>query len=83
MNLPTWIWYVGGAIIFVLVYLYLKGAGASSTANPIGQNVTVPSAGDLANYNGDANILANLLTMQTQDIQHLAANQPPTLAANK
>jgi hypothetical protein len=80
MNIPSWIWYVGGAILFVLVYLYIKSS-SSSTTNPIGQNVTVPSAGDLANYNGSADILAQTLNMQAQEIQHLAANQPPTTAS--
>lgn len=76
MNIPTWLWYVAAIGIFVLGYLYISSQNQSS--NPIGGTVSIPSSQELGNYNGSADILASVLQMQSQEIQHIAGNQPPT-----
>lgn len=66
--MPTWLWYVIGAGIFILIFLYFQ-----SSQSQAGQTVVVPNTQDLANYNGSADILTNILAMQQPVINHLAA----------
>lgn len=72
--MPTWAWYVIGAVIFVAIFLYIKSSGGPT----VGQTVVVPNTQDLANYNGSADILANVLGMQKPVINHLAAGNATT-----
>lgn len=82
MNIPTWVWYVAGALLFVGIYLYLRSS-STATTNPIGQTITVPSTGDLANYQGSADILTQLLQQQQTELQQLGQHPPSTSTSNK
>lgn len=66
-----------GAGVFILVFLYIQ----SNNQPKVGQTVVVPNTQDLANYNGSADILTNVLAMQQPVISHLAAGNGST--ANK
>lgn len=68
--MPTWAWYLIGAVIFIAVYLYVQSA-ANKPAQ-LGATVVVPNTQDLANYNGSADALAQILGAQQPLINHLA-----------
>jgi hypothetical protein len=71
--MPTWVWYVAGAGIFVLVYLYLQSS-QSGASNPVGQTATVPSTGDLAAYGNITDSVTQILTLQQLQQTHMATS---------
>ena len=73
--MPTWGWYVIGAGIFVLVYLYIQHS--NNQPAQLGATVVVPNTQDLVNYNGSADALAQILGAQQPLINHLAAGTKP------
>ena len=78
--MPTWIWYAIGAGVFIVVFLYFQSS-KNQSASPVGGTVTVPNTADLANYNGSADILTNILAMQQPVISHLAAGNGSSTAS--
>lgn len=72
--MPTWGWYLIGAGVFILVYLYIQSS--SNRPAQLGATVVVPNTQDLANYNGSADVLGAVLAIQQQQVSHLATGKP-------
>ena len=62
--MPTWVWYLIGAGVFILVFLYLR----SSQQTP---QTTVPSSNDLQTYAGATDILTQILQIQSTESSQL------------
>jgi hypothetical protein len=71
--MPTWGWYVVGAGLFIIAFLYISSQGNSSNQTAIAE---VPSRNDLWNYNSATNLISDILNQQ-QTLQQLG-EKPPT-----
>lgn len=68
--MPTWGWYVIGAGIFIVVYLYLQ---SSSNKTQVAQ---IPSSDSLQGFNNVVNLTGQILNQQQSELGG-AGGAPP------
>lgn len=73
-RIPSWVWYAVGAVIFIIAFLYIRASAATTqpTTGQASNIISLPSPNDLGNYNGSADILAQMLATNHQLIADLS-----------
>lgn len=67
-KVPSWMYYIAGVAIFVLVFLYINHSTVPKTKTTVANTV---DTNNLNQYEGAANILTGLLTSQQDELNQL------------